>query len=65
VVVVFVIGYGSCVVVGNPQIFPVRRSTTMRPKTCRLPSGARNMTVPGSMYTGYTSDCAETAGGAT
>src|ERR1700751_1667058 len=57
-------GYGSCVVVGNPQIFPLRISIATFPYTCWLPSGARNMKVPGSKYKGWTSPvCALTAGG--
>ena len=37
--------------VGNPHTFPLRRSTTTFPNTWRLPSGARSILTPGSMYT--------------
>jgi hypothetical protein len=39
---------GAGVKVGNPQTFPLRSSITTLLPTLRLPSGARNMKVPGS-----------------
>src|ERR1700723_2382089 len=59
-------GYGSVVMVGKPQIFPVRKSTTTLPYSCLLPSGDFSICTPGSIYTGYATPlCASAEGGAT